>query len=1549
MSTNHPVARPGQPAARRRRLVSAVVFALVAAVAWTPFGARPPAASAADMVTVSHDVARTSYDPNEPALTPSDVTATDFGEQFATQVDGQVFATPLVVGRHAFVTTENNAAYSLSTANGAVEWQQSFGTPFPAEVVSCGDLTPTIGSTSTPVYDSATGTVYFTTKVADGPTPQQPHWYLQAVSMATGASRPGYPMVIQGTADNDPTVTFDPVVQMQRPGLLLVNGVVYVAFGSHCDYGKWRGWVMAINVQGAPYIQSSWVDEVGNGAGGGIWQAGGGLVSDGLDASGNPRIFLTTGNGISPPAGPGKEPGGQLAESLIRLGLDATGHLHALDFFSPWDASVLDLNDTDFGSGGPASLPDSFGTPSHPHLLVTVGKDGRVYLIDRDDLGGRGQGPNGTDAVVQTVGPFNGVWGHPAVYPNEGGYVYLVENNGPLRAYKRGIDSLGNPTLTSVGTSVETFNYTSGSPVVTSDGTAAGSGVVWATFSNAGGNGAQLRAYGAVPVNGVMKLLWSAPIGLGSKFTTVATANGQVLLGTRDGRVLSFGRPTQAALSGRSVDFGAVQVGSTAQATATFTASQSVQVTDLSVPGPFSVLSTSPALPATLSAGDTLRVTLSYTPTSWGDDTAQVTLTTSAGRVGSDVHGLGQQTGLGFAPNPLAFGEVITGANKTMAVTVSNTGTQPETITSSTGPSAPFAARLPANGTVVQPLNTLSIPVTYTPTGAGSFSQTLSLTTSSGTYRATVAGTSVEGHGQLTVTPTSVDFGRAAIGTSRTLSFQVSNSGNIPIKITLAKAPVGVFSTTTPLAEGLQLGPDDSITQTVTFTPRTVGLASDVYQINSDDGLGVIKVALSGRGVVGASLPTPPSGWTLNGDATMQGGDIHLTSTGSGQHGSAVSNTAIPSEGFDARFQIEIGGGGAAGADGQTFALLPAGDPVTALGAPGGALGFGGIDAPGTSVAVTFDTFQNDNDPSGNFVGLVNGWDAANHNLAAFSYLASSSNVAPLRTGTHDVDVTYYAGTLRVQVDGQLRFAAQVTLPASIRPAFTGGTGGMTDNHIVRNVTIISNPNAGDTTPPTLSLTAPASGATVRGTTVVSATATDAGSGVHDVAFLVDGGLVAADTTPTGSSWSASVDTTALTDGPHTVAAVATDNAGNTVTTTPVTVTVLNHPPVVVTITSPVSGATCSGQVPIKASVSGGTGTLSTTMLVDNQQIATQVGTSASVVWDTSTWADGPHKITVLGSDDESSPKTGSATVTCTTSNAPAVTITAPASGATVWGATQLSATALGVRTLAATTVPITSVVFTIDAKTVCTDTTAPYGCTWASTSVADGAHTLGVRATDVFGRSRTATRSVQVQNKAPLDASVNAKGVGAVTSPTFAVTGVDRLLAFVAVDGVTGKAQTTKVSSTGLTWSLVRRTNTATGAVEIWTAVTTGARTGLTVTATPATAAASSITVVALKGNRPLGASAGATAKTGAARASVATTAAGSWFFAVGGDPSAAAARTVAAAQPILSQALDTTRNATLWTQSAAPGAAATVTVTVSTAGPAGTPWNYAVVEVRR
>ncbi|MHA3702940.1 choice-of-anchor D domain-containing protein [Jatrophihabitans sp. YIM 134969] len=1042
MSPLHVLLSPSRRAAVARAVTVALVGAsLVVAAAPT---------ARADSTTVSHDSLRTAWDPNEPGLAPAAVSSSDFGQLFATQLDGQIYAQPVVGDGTVLAVTENDKAYGLDAVTGAVKWSRDMGPFWPASAIGCGDLVPNVGMTATPVLDPNTHTAYFTAKVADGPDLDHPTWYMHAVDIRTGAERNGFPRAIAGAATNDPTHPFNAKTAMQRPGLLLMNGVVYAGFASHCDYAPYVGYIVGVNASTGVQTSMWATQSLSRASGAGIWQSGGGLVSDGSG-----RIFFATGNGVSPTAGPGSRPPASLGESVVRVDVAADGTMKAGDFFSPVNNTNLDRDDADLGSGGPMALPDGFGTTAHPHLMVQVGKDGRVYLLDRDDLGGNAQGAGATDDVLQTAGPYNGVWGSPAFYGGSGGYVYTIENNGYLRAYKVGVSGAGLPSLTSVGTSVSTWGYTSGSPAVTSSGTTAGSALVWGVYaSGANGSNGQLRAYDAVPVNGVMNLRYSAPIGTATKFAKVATDNGRAYVGTRDGKVFGFGRPAAGVLTASPTDFGSVAVGAKATKTVTVTATQAATVTAVSASAPFGAAAT--GLPAAVAAGGTFSVPVTYTPTAAGSASGALTFTvrTASGATGTvafDLHGTGTQPGLGASPPTLAFGSVPTTGRVTLNVNIANTGTATTTVRSATGPTAPFSTTaLPTAGATLAPGAALSVPVTFAPSAAGSFSSALTVTSNTGTVSVPITGTGVAGASRLTLTPTTVDFGTVPVGATASSSFQIANTGNLLLTLTKAAPPTAPFGTTQPVSEGQQLAPGDTIEQPLTFSPTAAGAFTGTYLITGDDGRGAQPVTVKGTGVVADSVPVPSpaaGGWRVNGSAHQTGGDTVLTDAVANQAGSVVYPTPVRTDGLHVTFTAQLSGG--SGGDGMTFTLLdPAQAGPTALGKAGGALGYGSL--PG--LAVTLDTFQNAADPSGNFIGIALGAKGAASD--ALTYLATAPAPTSLRSGTHVVDVALSSTGIAVRLDGGAPLTATGAVPAHALLAFTAGTGAVTDTHLVRGVTI---------------------------------------------------------------------------------------------------------------------------------------------------------------------------------------------------------------------------------------------------------------------------------------------------------------------------------------------------------------------------------------------------------------------------------------------------------------------------------------------------------------
>ena len=447
-------------AGRARRLCSAVIVSALALAGLAAVAGASPAGAASaarakpstpvinpDDPTASFNNLRTGWDPNEPTLTPTLVNGPNFGQIFSTSVKGQVYAQPLVIGNTVIVATEQDWVYGINATTGGVLWSTQVGTPY--VITSCSDLTPDIGITSAPVYDPSTNTVYVMGLIKE----ISYEWHLFGLNASTGAIT--LKERIAGSPTNNSHLTFNAIQEGQRAGLLLLGGWVYAAFASHCDHTPYAGYVAGVHVRQRPLKTTLWTDETGVSSGklAGIWQSGGGIMSDGPN-----RIFVATGNGISPPRSAGNSSQGQLAESVIRLTPSHTdGSLTAKDFFSPANAPKLDAGDKDFGSGGPVGLP--FGTKTFPHVVAQAGKYGRLYLLNRNNLGGRQQNSTGGDEDLFEIGHLAALFGSPGVFGDTttltasnaakaNDYLYYVGKNDYLRAFKVGVNGSDKPTLT---------------------------------------------------------------------------------------------------------------------------------------------------------------------------------------------------------------------------------------------------------------------------------------------------------------------------------------------------------------------------------------------------------------------------------------------------------------------------------------------------------------------------------------------------------------------------------------------------------------------------------------------------------------------------------------------------------------------------------------------------------------------------------------------------------------------------------------------------------------------------------------------------------------------------------------------------------------------------------------------------------------------------------------------------------------------------------------------------------------------------------------------
>ncbi len=893
-----------------------VVFTFLLLVAGQAF------ASEAE-ITNSGENLRTGWYPEESSITPQLVSGGTFGQLWSTPVEGQVYAQPLLADGTLLVATEKNKVYGLNPTTGALKWSKplSLGEPWNPEAIHCGDLTPSIGVTATPVIDPKTGVAYLTHKTYVSGKSGASRWYMDAVNVATGEEQPGFPVELSGSAQNEPGLTFAPERELQRPGLLLLEGVVYAAFGSDCDDDPYQGWVFGVSTAGA--VKARWTSQT-EGSGSGIWQSGAGITSDGPGT-----MLISTGNGGTPePPTLGSSPPGNLGESIVRLRVQPNGSLKATDFFAPFNAAELSSWDADFASGGVTGLPDEyFGTPATPSLAVAVGKDGYVYLLNRENLGGIGEGSGGTDDVVQQIGPYGGVWSRPGVWPGEGGWVYIPTASdgstaggsaGNLRVYQYGVSGAGSPTLSLQGTSKEAFGFSSSAPVITSEGTTPGSALVWVVWApNGTGVGAQLRAYDPVPVHGEPVLRWSAPIGTSAKFALPGVGADRLYVGTRDGHVLAFGSPVTPVLSGPATVFPTTTIGDSSQRTATLTATEPLTVSSLaSSSSQFALGTPSIALPATLTTGQTLEVPVTFSPTSTGPLGATLTATTSTGKTATfslSGTGLAPTAQIETSPLVVTFGATSVGEPVSAGATFRNVGGAPLTIEAVHLPSAPFeASGVPTVGSTIEPGHSITVTVIFDPTEVGDFNGQISLDTSAGEAAVGLSG-SAGLPGKLQINSETNEFGHVQIGNQATRAFTVTNTGGSTVTVTKSKPPSeGEFTATTALPEGTTIAPGETLTEQVVFAPSALGTAKEAWVINGSGKSGLLEAHFTGVGTAAPGVETGVASLVSQTSATLNakvnpGGetvsDCHFEYGKTLSYGSSVPCTTLPGSG-DAAVEV---------------------------------------------------------------------------------------------------------------------------------------------------------------------------------------------------------------------------------------------------------------------------------------------------------------------------------------------------------------------------------------------------------------------------------------------------------------------------------------------------------------------------------------------------------------------------------------------------------------------------------------------------------------------
>jgi PKD repeat protein len=399
-------------------------------------------------------------------------------------------------------------------------------------------------------------------------------------------------------------------------------------------------------------------------------------------------------------------------------------------------------------------------------------------------------------------------------------------------------------------------------------------------------------------------------------------------------------------------------------------------------------------------------------------------------------------------PTSLAFGEVAAGTSVTKTFSISNTGGSPLTVTSVTGPAAPFSASgAPAAGSQLGAGQSVTVTVRLAPTQTGTWSSSMQVNTPVGSPTVTLSGTTsaTPPPAQLSVTPASLPFGTVSVGTSATKTFSIANTGGQSLTVTSVGAPAEPFSMTGAPAANTVLAAGQSVTVTVRFAPTAAGTFTSSVPVATT--AGSATVALTGATPTGGGtvLPAPwAGGWRVNGQASLTASSLIMTPNVAAASGSAFWPTAVATANLHAVFDITIDQGN--GADGAAFVLgnPAAGAQPTMVGGSGGALGAAGI--PG--VAVTFDTFQNGTDPSNNFIGIaVSG--------GGLTYSGRTSTAIPtLRNSTQTIDVQVAGGVMTVKVGGVTKLTSTLALPATAYVGFSGSTGGLTDRHMVTNVSI---------------------------------------------------------------------------------------------------------------------------------------------------------------------------------------------------------------------------------------------------------------------------------------------------------------------------------------------------------------------------------------------------------------------------------------------------------------------------------------------------------------
>jgi hypothetical protein len=505
----------------------------------TPSPTPTPTPSSIDVTTYHYDNLRTGQNVNETTLTTANVNQAKFGKLGEFMVDGKVDAQPLYLSNVSianagmknvlYVATEHGSVFAFdadnvgTTANAPLWKITTLQTgEVPSDDRGCGQVTPEIGITSTPVIDRTRGAMYVVSVSKSSSTGNYIH-RIHALDLSSGKELFGGPTTVTATFSGigagsvSGTVTFDPREYNERPGLLELSGTIYTTWGSHCDAGPYTSWMMAYSAD--TLKQTSVLNLVPNGSDGGTWMSG---AAPAADAAGN--IYFIIGNGTFDTVlnTSGLPSQGDCGNCYVKV--SSTLPLTLLDYFTPLNTVMQSGGDVDFGSGGPLLLPDVTDAAGKTrHLAVGSGKDANIYVLDRDNMG---KFSPTQDNIYQMISGqlAGGEFAKPSYF---NGTVYYGAVGDSIKAFPI---SGGKLATTPSSKSAAQFPFPGATPAISASGTS--NGIVWVVQN---GTVAVLHAYDAT--NLASEFYNSNQAGArdqfsGNKFITPMIANGKVFVGT---------------------------------------------------------------------------------------------------------------------------------------------------------------------------------------------------------------------------------------------------------------------------------------------------------------------------------------------------------------------------------------------------------------------------------------------------------------------------------------------------------------------------------------------------------------------------------------------------------------------------------------------------------------------------------------------------------------------------------------------------------------------------------------------------------------------------------------------------------------------------------------------------------------------------------------------------------------------------------------------------------------------------------------------------------